>query len=289
MKEYTYHDVNFRGTITQVTYRALNKAGEEREKYANVYLPYGYNPQDKSKQYNVLYLMHGGGGNPDAWLDCCKIKNMLDYCFAEKVALPFLVVFPTYYKEQVNRIGPPDEKFERESLQFFQDELGAQLLPAVESRFTTYAQDVTPQSLQQSRAHRAFGGFSMGGATTWFALLENAKYFATFLPLSGDCWVCRARGGALCPEQTVSAMVEALKNEGLTAEDYRILSATGTEDPAYKNLMPQFEEMKKYPAFFHYSTDCRQGNFHYFIADGYVHSYECVYQYIYNYLPVIFI
>lgn len=41
MNSYTYHDVNFRGTITQVTCKTTNAQGEQREKYANVYLPYG--------------------------------------------------------------------------------------------------------------------------------------------------------------------------------------------------------------------------------------------------------
>lgn len=46
--------------------------------------------------------------------------------------------------------------------------------------------------------------------------------------------------------------------------------------------------MKKYPEIFQYSEDWNQGNFHYFFAEGYIHAYEEVYQYIYNYLPVIF-
>lgn len=68
MEKYTYHDVNKRGTIKQITYITKNQQGEDREKYANIYLPYGYDGADKEKRYNILYVMHGGGGNPDAWL-----------------------------------------------------------------------------------------------------------------------------------------------------------------------------------------------------------------------------
>ena len=68
-----------------------------------MYLPYGYNPEDKETKYDILYVIHGGGGNPDAWLDCCKVKNMLDYCFHAGVAKPFIAVFPSYYKEKIAR------------------------------------------------------------------------------------------------------------------------------------------------------------------------------------------
>ena len=37
------------------------------------YLPYGY---DDRKPYDILYLMHGGGGNPDAWLDSSARKGV---------------------------------------------------------------------------------------------------------------------------------------------------------------------------------------------------------------------
>ena len=40
---YEYHDVDFRGSIERVTYTTTNPQGEPRKKYANVYLPYGYN------------------------------------------------------------------------------------------------------------------------------------------------------------------------------------------------------------------------------------------------------
>lgn len=66
MKQYQYHDVNFRGMIERISYRTTNPEGELLDKYANVYLPYGYDPEDSTRRYNILYIMHGGGGNPDA-------------------------------------------------------------------------------------------------------------------------------------------------------------------------------------------------------------------------------
>ena len=52
------------GKVEAVNYTAHNHAGngEEFEKTALVYLPYGYDPDNAEKKYNVMYMMHGGGG-----------------------------------------------------------------------------------------------------------------------------------------------------------------------------------------------------------------------------------
>lgn len=288
MKQYEYHDVNFRGSIEKITYNTTNKDGEPRDKYANVYLPKGYDAADKAKKYNIVYVMHGGGGNPDAWLDCSKVKNMLDYCIDAGEIEPLIVVFPSYYKEKASRTGKADAVFERECVSFFQKELVEDLLPAVESVFNTYAGGEGADELKKTRMHRAFGGFSMGGATTWFTFIEHLDYFANFLPLSGDCWALEVTGGKKQPEATAKILHEAALKSGYSTDEYYIYTATGTKDPACEALTPQVEEMKKYSDTFAYSDDFSKGNFHYLLADGEVHSYEAVYQYLYNFLPYLF-
>ncbi len=51
-----------RGTIVNDSYEVDFK-GENVTKHYNVYLPSGYNQDDKGQKYNVFYLMHGGGEN----------------------------------------------------------------------------------------------------------------------------------------------------------------------------------------------------------------------------------
>ena len=285
MKKYQYHDVHFRGTIERVTYMTTNPEGEPRDKYANVYLPYGYDPADKAKKYNILYIMHGGGGNADAWLDCCKIKNMLDYCFDAGVARPFIAVFPSFYKEKISRVGTPDAEVERTKVQQFLPELTAELLPAVESRYNVYAEGVSVSELRAARAHRGFGGFSMGSCTTWYNFLHNLPYFRTFVPLSGDCWVMEVKGGQTHPDETAKLLRDAAAVSGL---DFRIYSATGSKDPANEALTPQIEAMKQLTDVFSYSDDPAEGNLHYGVAEGEVHAYEAVYEYLYTYLAYLF-
>lgn len=289
MRKYQYHDVNFRGRIERVSYQTTNREGEIRSKYANVYLPYGYEADDTEKKYNVLYLMHGGGGNPDAWLDCSTIKNMLDYTISVGEVKPLIVVFPSYYKEAISRIGGPDGDLERENVKFFQKELAEDLIPAVEEKYNTYAEGITPEALKDSRLHRGFGGFSMGGAATWFAFQENMDYISHFLPLSGDCWTIEVKGGATKTAETARALHDFAIKSGYNTEQYFIYAATGTKDIAYEPLTRQIEEMKKYPDTFVYSEDYAKGNFHYLLAEGEIHSYEAVYQYLYCYLPYLFL
>lgn len=284
LKKYQYHDVNFRGTIDRVVYMTTNPAGELREKYANVYLPYGYDAANREKKYNILYVMHGGGGNADAWLDCCKVKNMLDYCIDAKEVQPLIVVFPSFYKEKISRSGAPDPELEREKVLQFIPELTAELLPAVESKYNVYAAGTSGEALRAARAHRGFGGFSMGGCTTWFAFLQKLDYFRTFVPLSGDCWGVETRGGKTRAEETAELIGNAAKR-GL---DFRIFAATGSEDAACDMMTPQIEAMKARPDVFTFSEDPACGNLHFEVAEGEVHAYEAVYNYLYSYLPYLF-
>lgn len=288
MKKYKYHDVNMRGTIDKVTYMTTNRDGELRGKYANVYLPYGYEAADKEKKYNILYVMHGGGGNPDAWLDCCKVKNMLDYLIYTGEIKPLIVVFPSFYKEKISRIGEPDAELERENVMFFQNELVEELLPAVEKVYNTYAEDVTKEALKSSRMHRGFGGFSMGGCTTWFAFINHLDYFAEFVPLSGDCWAIEAKGGQSKPVETVKLLHNSAVESGYGIDEFFINVAAGTKDAALEPLTIQVNEMKKYPDTFVYDDDFCKGNLHYIIGEDEVHAYESVNDYLYNFIPHLF-
>ncbi len=288
MKKYEYHDVNMRGTIEKVTYMTTNRDGELRDKYANVYLPYGYDAADKEKKYNILYIMHGGGGNPDAWLDCCKVKNMLDYSIDSGEIKPLIVVFPSFYKEKISRIGAADPVLERTNVMFFQNELVEELLPAVERVYNTYAEDTTKEALKASRMHRGFGGFSMGGCTTWLAFMNHLDYFAEYLPLSGDCWAIEVKGGQTKTVETVKELYDCAIRSGYGTDEFFLHVATGTEDAASAPLTMQVTEMKKYPDMFDYSDDFSKGNLHFLLAEGEVHAYEAVYQYLFNYLPYLF-
>ena len=92
------------GTLEEFSYTARAYALEEAEgtgeeivveKKAQVYLPYGY---DESKEYNILYLMHGGGETYTYWLIDMGMttRNVLDDMIKDGKCDPVIVVAPTY-------------------------------------------------------------------------------------------------------------------------------------------------------------------------------------------------
>src|SRR5437870_13749016 len=57
-----------------------------------VYLPPGY--ETTSQKYPVLYLLHGGGGDEDAWLTMGRANIIMDNLIAAGKARPMIVVMP---------------------------------------------------------------------------------------------------------------------------------------------------------------------------------------------------
>ena len=95
------------------------------QKQANVYLPAGY---DESKQYNVFYLMHGGGENMNTWLvdnDYTGNKKMIDNLIANGEIEPLIIVTPTFLRPD----GVPGND---DLTAQFQYELRKDLIPYVE-------------------------------------------------------------------------------------------------------------------------------------------------------------
>lgn len=282
MEKYRYGDVDKRGRVERVDYFTTGRDGKTIAKYANVYLPCGYDAKDLETKYDVFYVMHGGGGNPDAFLDSAPLKNMLDSSIASGRIKPMIMVFPSYYKQLKRELRKPGSTEEKDETLFFQTELVEDLIPAVEGRYHTYAKNVTPEGIKASRMHRGFSGFSMGGCTTWYALLENIDNMAWFAPLSGDCWVIEVKGGLSRTKETAQAVADRVKASGYKQDEFFIYAATGTKDIAYEALTAQMLEMKKHTDVF------TENNLKYLLVEGEEHTYEAVFQYLYNILPEFF-
>lgn len=172
------------GTLVELEYDTYESMTyEEQEtvlhKRAIVYLPYGYS---EDAQYNVFYLMHGGWSDETTYLGTPEhpnvFKNILDNGIAEGKILPMIVVCPTYNNE--SDTDSSDYSLALELTDNYHNELINDLIPAVESTYSTYAADTTPDGLRESRDHRAFCGFSMGSVTTWRTFQYCLDYFRYF-------------------------------------------------------------------------------------------------------------
>lgn len=146
------------------------------EKALYVYLPYGY---DDTKEYNVLYLMHGAGEDERYWLSdermgkstCAMLDNMFENDTAEHTIFVAASTKPTSFCKGMAGIAASDTSeygyVYREGVENFWQELRNDIIPLVETKYSTYAHgDVCPENMKSSRDHRGFAGFSMGSATT---------------------------------------------------------------------------------------------------------------------------
>ena len=264
-------DAAKQGTVEEVKYQTT-VYGNNLQKSAYVYLPAGY---DKNKQNNIIYLMHGGGGNEKSiFIENMLMKQYLDHMIANGDIEPMIVVTPTF-----NNAAGTDMTANAKN---FWNELAKDVVPAVEGKYSTYAKSVSAADLKASRMHRAFGGFSMGSLTTWYVMLNDLDYFAYIMPLSGDCWA-----GNTADEKAAS-VENAIRKSGYTKNQYFLMCATGTKDIAYGAMNDQINSMKKKDCFT-YTSDFSKGNFWFLLCDGGSHWWDgYIVDYIYDMLPYFF-
>lgn len=277
-----YQAADQQGTLETFTYDTKDYAGDGNaiQSSAVVYLPWGYDSTDTSVRYNILYLQHGAYGNERTWMyeygD--RFKNMIDHMIEEKRIDPLIIVMPY--------LPSGKEWYHDTTPVFYSGELKHDLMPAVEAHYHTYAESTDDAGFEASRTHRAFGGFSAGGATTWQVFLGGLDRFAYFMPLSGALTL---GGDESAGQQDARLLADAAVDSGYTKQDYFIFSATGTRDVAYQGLTAQIEAMKARTDAFEYTdTDFSEGNLIYYTVQGNQHDYPYTYEYVWNGLPYLF-
>ena len=282
------------GQVVRIDYESNTYDEENRpmNKYAYVYLPYGYETEGEDTRYDIFYLMHGWTGDAELYLGGENgdrpLKRIFDNLIANGDMEPMIIVTPTYYQDNEEKASTVEEEDSILTANFYH-ELINDLMPAVESTYHTYVQSVDDEGLQAAREHRIFGGFSMGSVTTWYTFLNALDYFKYYMPISGDSWVISGTGMGAdeeTAEETAGYLSEYVQDSGYTQDDFVIYALTGTDDTAYPALNRQIEAMKNYPESFTYSDRAGDGNLFFQVAEGGVHNYTSMIQYIYNALPV---
>lgn len=262
------------GTLRRFFYQA--HCGQ---KDALVYLPNDYDTN--SSDYPVLYLMHGGGGDSNEFFGGLEahssFKNLLDNAIATRYIKPMIVVTPTYMIEGVEgarrQIGEALNLTHR-----FPQELMENLIPAIDAAFCT----------RPDRKSRAFGGFSMGGETTWSVMAQALSHIWCLLPLSGDYWAMGLKGGKDFPVETADALIADIAKSGIAPEDYRVLACTGDKDIAYEALDPMVHELEKRQPWFTPGETPMDGNLCYLLKPNGWHTYDDCFEYIWQMMPYLF-
>jgi len=264
-----------KGTVERFLYNTRTydeKVSLPLAKSAWVYLPYGY---DTSKQYNVLYLLHGGGVNEDWWFKMFPdTVTILDNMIAKGICEPCIIVTPTYYRgNEVDR----NAEFITEHFHF---ELKNDLIPAIESRYSTYAGgDVSEENLVNTRNHRAFAGLSLGSMTTYrAAFYNNYDLFSWYGPFSG---CCGPKGDRTVE---VKRIIETLENGNKSnlPLDY-MFCCNGDQDIAYEEHIEIMENVLN-------TCDILKPgkNYDFFIIPGGVHDMKAWQLHLYHALQIFF-
>lgn len=279
----TYQDTSVaeKGTVEHLEYTTYEydeegNPSEEGTNEAYVYLPYGYS---KDQQYNVLYLLHGGGDTAGFWLGQGEYAaggekdstatnftvTMLDNLIAQRYCEPLIVVTPTLLtsveNEGVN------------STTTFQYELKNDLIPLIESTYSTYAGgDVSEENLIATREHRAYDGLSMGSITSFSSVLMGCTDYIGYVGSFSGC------------KSDVPVIAESLNT---TYADYPILywyNGNGTVDMAHDEHCEAYKQMLEL-----LPNKLTEGENTIFVdKKGQSHSYESWVIDLYNTLGVFF-
>lgn len=263
------------GKLERLTYQTWESFSYEEKsqkltKEAWVYIPYEYSEE---KQYNIFYISHGGWSDETTLMgtdDNPKtFKNVIDNAIETGEIQPLILVFPTYNNTSESDSG--DYSLALQLTDQFHNELLNDLLPAVESKYSTYAADVTPEGLIASRDHRGFGGFSMGSVNTWCTFRYGLDYFRYFMPMSGSYTT------------DGEYMAELVKEYGYEWDDFFIFSASGTEDFAYSAFKQQIMNMGNVSdGTFRFADNEEEGNLLFLEREGYEHDATASDEYTYN-------
>ncbi len=269
------------GTIETIKYQTTYyRTNTPLEKTAYVYLPYGY---DETRQYPIIYCLHGGEGNVRAYLGSKsspgQIKYVLDNMIANGDIEPVIAVAPSYYKKA------GDNKHSVDDIENFKTELLNDLIPAVEGTYSTYAETTDLEGIKASRDYRAYTGYSMGSLSTWVTFIQCNEYFHYYMPMSGDCWVNGVSNASKAAELLETTYMES----GYTQDDIFIYAVTGDADIAYNSMKSQINSMKKKsPSFVFIEDGNENGNITFKVEPGATHDYKYLPLYFYNGLPMFF-
>lgn len=149
------------------------KVEDGRERRMTIYTPAGY--EDEERRYPVLYLLHGMGGDEDAWAATGRVAEIMDNLIAAGKAEPMIIVMTNGCTKHVAAPGYSHEGMWRPYMSGSMDGTFEAMFPSivawVDSHYHT----------QTSKASRAIAGLSMGG----FHAMQISKEYPTIFDYVG--------------------------------------------------------------------------------------------------------
>ncbi len=138
---------NAEGGVQHITYFS-KKAN--REKGANVWLPPGY---DENQKYPVFYVNHGYGGDETSMVNGMGVREIATNLIKSGDAVPMIIVFTNQYTDPNRATQSGNGSADVPGYDAFVEDLPDSLMPYIESHYP----------VKTGRENTAIAGFSMGG------------------------------------------------------------------------------------------------------------------------------
>lgn len=153
------------GSVSKVWYDSPTLGLKRR---MTVYTPAGYE-QNRKQKYPVFYLLHGAGGDEDAWMDLGRTSQILDNLIAQGKAEPMIVVMTNGNAGEMAAPGQGPDGFR---IPNFRQK--GMMDGAFEQSFTDVVKYIEDNyRVYKDKKHRAIAGLSMGG----YHSLHISKYY----------------------------------------------------------------------------------------------------------------
>lgn len=142
------------GTVARRWYDSPSLGMKRR---ITIYTPAGY--ESSKQKYPVLYLLHGMGGDEEAWINLGRTSQILDNLIAQGKALPMIVVMPNGNVAQEAAPGESSLGFKKPTMQLPNtmdgkyEETFMDIVSFVEGNYNVITE----------KSGRAIAGLSMGG------------------------------------------------------------------------------------------------------------------------------
>lgn len=160
------------GTVNKVWYPSSLNGMKERR--MTVYLPSSYGV-NKNKRYPVLYLLHGSGGDEDAWSDAGRAIQILDNLIAEGRCEPMIVVMPNGNVDLAAAPGQdpanPDVKPKANNTSSMLGKFESSFMDEIIAYIDRHYRSIN------DKQHRAIAGLSLGGLHTLYISINNPTEF----------------------------------------------------------------------------------------------------------------
>ena len=172
------------GNLSKVWYDSPTLKMQRR---MTIYTPAGY---DKGKNYPVLYLMHGAGGDENAWSELGRAAQIMDNLIATGKAKPMIVVMPNGNTDCQAAPGEWSRGMYQPS---FMGSVNQKPIATMDESFMDIVKYVESHyKVAKNKKNRAICGLSMGGGHTFATSKrypDSFNYIGLFsagLHISGD-------------------------------------------------------------------------------------------------------